>query len=50
NQFDGTILAILRNGNVIQNPTGQEKLQEHDMIRVFGSVEKLGQCEKELQR
>ncbi|WP_346817952.1 potassium channel family protein [Bacillus paramobilis] len=49
NQFDVTILAILRNGNVIHNPTGQEKLQEHDMIIVFGSVEKLGQFEKELQ-
>lgn len=45
----GSILAILRNGNVIHNPTGQEKLQEHDMIIVFGSVEKLGQFEKELQ-
>ncbi|MGN4821870.1 potassium channel family protein [Bacillus cereus group sp. MYBK139-2] len=49
NQFDVTILAILRNGNVIHNPTGQEKLQEHDMIIVFGSVEKLGQFEKEIQ-
>ncbi|MGG0704238.1 potassium channel family protein [Bacillus paramobilis] len=49
NQFAVTILAILRNGNVIHNPTGQEKLQEHDMIIVFGSVEKLGQFEKELQ-
>ena len=49
NQFDVTILAILRNGDVIHNPTGQEKLQEHDMIIVFGSVEKLGQFEKELQ-
>lgn len=49
NQFDVTILAILRNGNVIHNPTGQEKLQEHDMIIVFGSVAKLGQFEKELQ-
>ncbi|PEY21182.1 potassium channel protein [Bacillus anthracis] len=49
NQFDVTILAILRNGNVIHNPTGQEKLQEHDMIIVFGSVEKLDQFEKELQ-
>ncbi|EJS75391.1 MULTISPECIES: potassium channel family protein [Bacillus] len=49
NKFDVTILAILRNGNVIHNPTGQEKLQEHDMIIVFGSVEKLGQFEKELQ-
>lgn len=49
NQFDVTILAILRNGNVIHNPTGQEKLQEHDMIIVFGSVENLGQFEKELQ-
>ncbi|MBQ3410738.1 MAG: TrkA family potassium uptake protein, partial [Bacillus sp. (in: Bacteria)] len=28
---------------------GQEKLQEHDMIIVCGSVEKLGQFEKELQ-
>ncbi|RXJ16276.1 TrkA family potassium uptake protein [Bacillus albus] len=46
---EGSILAILRNGNVIHNPTGQEKLQEHDMIIVFGSVEKLGQFEKELQ-
>nr|MBU5222069.1 potassium channel protein [Vibrio cholerae] len=44
-----TILALLRNGNVIHNPTGQEKLQEHDMIIVFGSVEKLDQFEKELQ-
>ncbi|MFE6137890.1 potassium channel family protein [Bacillus sp. NPDC057893] len=49
NQFDVTILAILRDGNIIHNPTGQEKLQEHDMIIVFGSVEKLGQFEKELQ-
>ncbi|AZJ23458.1 potassium channel protein [Bacillus wiedmannii bv. thuringiensis] len=49
NQFDVTILAILRNGDVIHNPTGQEKLREHDMIIVFGSVEKLGQFEKELQ-
>ncbi|MEH0980280.1 potassium channel protein [Bacillus mobilis] len=49
NQFDVTILAILRNGNIIHNPTGQEKLQEHDMIIVFGAVEKLGQFEKELQ-
>ncbi|HDR7847806.1 TPA: potassium channel protein [Bacillus toyonensis] len=49
NQFDVTILAILRSGNIIHNPTGQEKLQEHDMIIVFGSVEKLGQFEKELQ-
>ncbi|PFD47472.1 potassium channel protein [Bacillus cereus] len=49
NQFDVTILAILRNGGIIHNPTGQEKLQEHDMIIVFGSVEKLGQFEKELQ-
>lgn len=48
-QFDVTILAILRNGDVIHNPTGQEKLREHDMIIVFGSVEKLGQFEKELQ-
>ncbi|WP_142314090.1 potassium channel family protein [Bacillus wiedmannii] len=45
----GSILAILRNGDVIHNPTGQEKLREHDMIIVFGSVEKLGQFEKELQ-
>ncbi|WP_226606259.1 potassium channel family protein [Bacillus cereus] len=49
NQFDVTILAILRNGDIIHNPTGQEKLQEHDMIIVFGSVEKLRQFEKELQ-
>ncbi|KMN43076.1 potassium channel family protein [Bacillus paramycoides] len=49
NQFDVTILAILRDGEIIHNPTGQEKLQEHDMIIVFGSVEKLGQFEKELQ-
>ncbi|MFA2810403.1 TrkA family potassium uptake protein [Bacillus mycoides] len=49
NQFDVTILAILRDGYIIHNPTGQEKLQEHDMIIVFGSVEKLGQFEKELQ-
>ncbi|EEL31719.1 MULTISPECIES: potassium channel family protein [Bacillus cereus group] len=49
NQFDVTILAILRSGDIIHNPTGQEKLQEHDMIIVFGSVEKLGQFEKELQ-
>ncbi|MED3023901.1 MULTISPECIES: potassium channel family protein [Bacillus cereus group] len=49
NQFDVTILAILRKGDVIHNPTGQEKLREHDMIIVFGSVEKLGQFEKELQ-
>lgn len=49
NQFDVTILAILRNGDIIHNPTGQEKLQEHDMIIVFGLVEKLKQFEKELQ-
>ncbi|QWG47608.1 potassium channel protein [Bacillus mycoides] len=49
NQFDVTILAILRDGDIIHNPTGQEKLKEHDMIIVFGSVEKLGQFEKELQ-
>lgn len=49
NQFDVTILAILRSGDIIHNPTGREKLQEHDMIIVFGSVEKLGQFEKELQ-
>ncbi|PEJ33876.1 potassium channel protein [Bacillus pseudomycoides] len=49
NQFDVTILAILRDGNIIHNPTGQEKLQEHDMIIVSGPVEKLGQFEKELQ-
>ncbi|MCU7673470.1 potassium channel family protein [Bacillus thuringiensis] len=49
NQFDVTILAILRNGDIIHNPMGQEKLQEHDMIIVFGSVEKLRQFEKELQ-
>ncbi|MGG0455394.1 potassium channel family protein [Bacillus mycoides] len=49
NQFDVTILAILRDGDIIHNPTGEEKLQEHDMIIVFGSVEKLGQFEKELQ-
>ncbi|PGE71796.1 potassium channel protein [Bacillus toyonensis] len=49
NQFDVTILAVLRSGDIIHNPTGQEKLQEHDMIIVFGSVEKLGQFEKELQ-
>ena len=39
NQFDVTILAISRNGNIIHNPTGQEKLKERDMIIVFGSVE-----------
>lgn len=49
NQFDVTILAILRNGDIIHNPTGQEKLQEHDIIIVFGLVEKLKQFEKELQ-
>ncbi|MEK4812581.1 MULTISPECIES: potassium channel family protein [Bacillus] len=49
NQFNVTILAILRNGDIIHNPTGQEKLQEHDMIIVFGLVEKLKQFEKELQ-
>ncbi|KFN02446.1 potassium channel protein [Bacillus clarus] len=49
NQFDVTILAILRDGDIIHNPTGQEKLQERDMIIVFGSVEKLEQFEKELQ-
>ncbi|WP_305453839.1 potassium channel family protein [Bacillus mycoides] len=49
NQFEVTILAILRDGDIIHNPTGREKLQEHDMIIVFGSVEKLGQFEKELQ-
>ncbi|MED3328616.1 potassium channel protein [Bacillus thuringiensis] len=49
NQFDVTILAIMRNGDIIHNPTGQEKLQEHDMIIVFGLVEKLKQFEKELQ-
>ena len=49
NQFDVTILAISRNGDIIHNPAGQEKLKERDMIIVFGSVEKLGQFEKELQ-
>lgn len=48
NQFDVTILAILRDGDIIHNPTGQEKLQERDMIIVFGPVEKLEQFEKEL--
>ncbi|WP_242145135.1 MULTISPECIES: TrkA family potassium uptake protein [unclassified Bacillus cereus group] len=48
NQFDVTILAILRNGDMIHNPTGQEKLQERDMIIVFGSVEKLEQFKKEI--
>ncbi len=28
---------------------GRKKLKERDMIIVFGSVEKLGQFEKELQ-
>ncbi|MGI2748579.1 potassium channel family protein [Bacillus cytotoxicus] len=49
NQFDVTILAILRNGDIIHNPTGQEKLQEHDMIIVFGPVEKLEQFKKEIE-
>ncbi|EMA6343348.1 TrkA family potassium uptake protein [Bacillus cytotoxicus] len=48
NQFDVTILAILRNGDMIHNPTGQEKLQERDMIIVFGPVEKLEQFKKEI--
>lgn len=49
NQFDITILAISRNGTIIPNPTGKEKLQEHDMIVVFGPTEKLDQFEQELQ-
>ncbi|MCM3736356.1 potassium channel protein [Bacillus cytotoxicus] len=49
NRFDVTILAILRDGNIIHNPTGAEKLAERDMIIVFGPVEKLEQFEKELQ-
>ncbi|EOW9528837.1 TrkA family potassium uptake protein [Bacillus cytotoxicus] len=49
NQFDVTILAILRNGDMIHNPTGQEKLQERDMIIVFGPVEKLEQFKKEIE-
>ncbi|YAR62676.1 potassium channel family protein [Bacillus cytotoxicus] len=49
NQFDVTILAILRNGDMIHNPTGQEKLQERDMIIVFGPVERLEQFKKEIE-
>ncbi|PHA00385.1 potassium channel protein [Bacillus pseudomycoides] len=49
NRFDVTILAILRDGYIIHNPTGAEKLAERDMIIVFGPVEKLEQFEKELQ-
>ncbi|MGF9963905.1 potassium channel family protein [Bacillus rhizoplanae] len=49
NRFDITILAILRDGHIIHNPTGAEKLAERDMIIVFGPVEKLEQFEKELQ-
>lgn len=49
NCFNVTILAILRDGNIIHNPTGKEKLQERDMIIVFGPIEKLGQFENELQ-
>ncbi|PEZ04301.1 potassium channel protein [Bacillus sp. AFS018417] len=49
NRFDVTILAILRDGHIIHNPTGAEKLAERDMIIVFGPVEKLEQFEKELQ-
>lgn len=49
NRFDVTILAILRDGHIIHNPTGAEKLAERDMIIVFGSVKKLEQFEKELQ-
>lgn len=48
-RFDVTILAILRDGHIIHNPTGAEKLAERDMIIVFGPVEKLEQFEKELQ-
>ncbi|MEH7462363.1 potassium channel protein [Bacillus thuringiensis] len=49
NRFNVTILAILRDGDIIHNPTGAEKFAEHDMIIVFGPVEKLEQFEKELQ-
>ncbi|WP_020059732.1 potassium channel family protein [Bacillus sp. 123MFChir2] len=49
NRFDVTILAILRDGYIIHNPTGAEKFAERDMIIVFGPVEKLEQFEKELQ-
>lgn len=42
NQFDVIILVILRNGDIIYNLVGQEKLKECDMIIVFGLVEKLG--------
>ena len=49
NRFDVTILAILRDGHIIHNPTGAEKLAERDMIIVFGPVKKLEQFEKELQ-
>lgn len=49
NQFDVTILAILRNGDMIHNPTGQEKLQERDMIIVFYPVERLEQFKKEIE-
>ncbi|MFD0767633.1 potassium channel family protein [Bacillus sp. CGMCC 1.60114] len=49
NRFDVTILAILRDGHIIHNPTGAEKLAERDMIIVFGPVEKLEQFEKDLQ-
>ncbi|MDP7979221.1 potassium channel family protein [Bacillus sp. WLY-B-L8] len=49
NRFDVTILAILRDGYIIHNPTGAEKFAERDMIIVFGPVENLEQFEKELQ-
>lgn len=47
--FDVTILAVLRNNTVIHNPTREEKLLEHDMIIVFGPIEKLKLMEKACQ-
>lgn len=48
-RFDVTILAIIRDGYTIHNPTGEEKLKERDMIIVFGPVEKLERFKEELQ-
>jgi voltage-gated potassium channel len=44
------ILAVPRNNTVIHNPIGEEKLPEHDMIIVFGSMEKLKLMEKVCQQ
>jgi voltage-gated potassium channel len=48
--FDVTVLAVLRGNVVIHNPAGQEMLQEHDMIIVFGPAEKLKLLEKACQK